>query len=286
MNNGARIGTLCVIDRQPKQLDAKQREALHHLSVVVVEALKRRRATLTKVESDSPADQIVRTLGEGNWEWNVLNDSFVVNEAWSHILGQARSATTEPMSFAAWQTRFEPADRNRFKNLLAQLQSREIDALDGTFRLVSLKGRPLKVHVHAHVQLWTADDKPEWIAGTMVETAHAAAAPAKQPEEPTDWQLDIASRTMTWSKAVCQLYSVAPGYQPEFAEFLRIYPDDARQALERALNRVINLGEPLNVELPIVRPTGEMGRVRVVAAAAFDANQMPVRIEGSIETLG
>jgi len=284
LNNGARIGSLCVIDRQPKKLDAKQREALHHLSVVVVEALKRRRAALSKVDSDAQIDQIVRVLGEGNWEWNLLNGTFVANEAWASTLGQAKNPSgSAPMTMEAWQTRFEPADRARFQSLLTRLRSREIAALDDDFRIVNLQGRPLKVRIHAHIQLWTADDQPEWIAGTQVEIAHTAPA-AKPQGEPATWALDIASRTLQWSPAVCQLYGVEPGYQPEFAEFLRIFPGDARLVLERALNRAINLAERLDLELPFTSPTGETGQIRVLGETVFDANQVPIRVEGTIQT--
>ena len=42
--NGARIGTLCVIDRTPKKLNAMQREILQHLGVAAAQALEARKA--------------------------------------------------------------------------------------------------------------------------------------------------------------------------------------------------------------------------------------------------
>ena len=44
LSDGARVGTLCVIDRKPRHLDARQREVLGHLATAAVKALEGRRA--------------------------------------------------------------------------------------------------------------------------------------------------------------------------------------------------------------------------------------------------
>lgn len=43
LSDGAHVGTLCVIDRVPRQLSQQQREALRLLSIAVVQALESRR---------------------------------------------------------------------------------------------------------------------------------------------------------------------------------------------------------------------------------------------------
>lgn len=53
LSDGSHAGTLCVIDRQPRQprqLDATQREVLGHLSAAVVLAVAGRRALLAERE--------------------------------------------------------------------------------------------------------------------------------------------------------------------------------------------------------------------------------------------
>ena len=48
LSDGSNAGTLCIIDRQPRQLDAKQREVLGHLAVAAVRALEGRRALMAE----------------------------------------------------------------------------------------------------------------------------------------------------------------------------------------------------------------------------------------------
>lgn len=62
LSDGAHAGTLCVIDRQPRQLDAKQREVLGHLAAAAVRALEGRRALLAERELRETASQAAAVL--------------------------------------------------------------------------------------------------------------------------------------------------------------------------------------------------------------------------------
>ena len=50
LSDGSHAGTLCVIDRQPRQLNTQQREVLGHLAAAAVRALEGRRALLAERE--------------------------------------------------------------------------------------------------------------------------------------------------------------------------------------------------------------------------------------------
>ena len=62
LSDGAHAGTLCVIDRQPRQLDAKQREVLGHLAAAAVHALEGRRALLAERALRETASQAAAVL--------------------------------------------------------------------------------------------------------------------------------------------------------------------------------------------------------------------------------
>ena len=62
LSDGAHAGTLCVIDRQPRQLDARQREVLQHLATAAVKALEGRRALLAERELRKTASQAAAVL--------------------------------------------------------------------------------------------------------------------------------------------------------------------------------------------------------------------------------
>jgi GAF domain-containing protein len=53
LSDGAHVGTLCVIDRVPRQLSQQQREALRLLSIAVVQALESRRMARAFLASEA-----------------------------------------------------------------------------------------------------------------------------------------------------------------------------------------------------------------------------------------
>ena len=62
LSDGSRVGTLCVIDRQPRQLDATQRELLRLLAAAAVQALEGRRALQTERAMLEVASQAAAVL--------------------------------------------------------------------------------------------------------------------------------------------------------------------------------------------------------------------------------
>lgn len=62
LNCGERIGTICVIDHQPRQLDAGQRQIMLQLATAVASALEGRRATRSLGKADTAAAQAAAEL--------------------------------------------------------------------------------------------------------------------------------------------------------------------------------------------------------------------------------
>ena len=62
LSDGTHAGTLCVIDRQPRQLDAYQRDVLGHLAIAAVAALEGRRALRAESQLRESAVQAAAVL--------------------------------------------------------------------------------------------------------------------------------------------------------------------------------------------------------------------------------
>ncbi|MDP1858091.1 MAG: PAS domain S-box protein [Gemmatimonadaceae bacterium] len=62
LSDGAHVGTLCVIDRQPRRLDATQREVLGYLAAAAVKALEGRRALRAERQMRDTASQAAAVL--------------------------------------------------------------------------------------------------------------------------------------------------------------------------------------------------------------------------------
>ena len=87
LSDGAHVGTLCVIDRVPRQLSEKQREALRLLSIAAVQALESRRMARAFVASETR----FRTLSEasplGVFATDAAGACTYTNARWQAIYG-------------------------------------------------------------------------------------------------------------------------------------------------------------------------------------------------------
>ena len=74
LHDGSHAGTLCVIDQQPRKLDAKQREVLSHLAAAAVLALEGRRALLAEREMRQAALEAAAVLSESEARFKALSE--------------------------------------------------------------------------------------------------------------------------------------------------------------------------------------------------------------------
>ena len=96
------------------------------------------------------------------------------------------------------------------------------------------------------------------------------------------WSLDLHTRELVWSDQACRLHDLAPGHRPTLDEAMGYYPAEARVAIESAVQRGIQHGEPWSLELPLVTARGR--EIWVLAQGQADwQDGVPVRLVGAIQ---
>lgn len=107
LSDGAHVGTLCVIDRVPRRLSEKQREALHLLSIAVVQALESRRMARGFVASETR----FRTLSEasplGMFATDAAGACTYTNSRWQTIYGLSEAEALGD----GWSRTLHPDDK-------------------------------------------------------------------------------------------------------------------------------------------------------------------------------
>lgn len=74
LSNGAHIGTLCLVDQQPRQLSEAQREGLRHLANIAVQALEGRRALLIERRALAAAQAAEQAMIVSEARFRALSD--------------------------------------------------------------------------------------------------------------------------------------------------------------------------------------------------------------------
>ncbi len=173
--DGFALGTLCVIDYQPRTLNSGQAHALKALARQVIQLLKlkssgaERKIHLQIMQKESARlAAILEGTNVGTWEWNILENSVYVNGRWASMLGYSL-ADVEPVTVETWANLLHPDDQAHTYASLNKHLSGETNFHDCQFRMRKKNGDWHWVHAHGKIVSRTHDGKPEIISGMHMD---------------------------------------------------------------------------------------------------------------------
>ncbi len=171
IKNNINIGTLCIIDTEPRVLNEEQRQSLRDLANCVSNEIyshyKKENDEKLKTERRRLAD-IIEGTRIGTWEWDVQSGNIVFNERWAEIAGYTLKEL-EPISIQTWRNLVHPDDLKESNELLEKCFSKEIDYYDFEARMRHKDGHWVWVHDHGKVISWTQNGKPLLMSGTHAD---------------------------------------------------------------------------------------------------------------------
>ncbi|HSX84441.1 MAG TPA: PAS domain-containing protein [Cellvibrio sp.] len=163
--SGDALGTLCIIDREPRQLGQLQLSALKLLAGQVMQLLQLREANLALAQERENLDDVLRGANLGTWRWNVQTGEVIFNERWADIVGYSLAELT-PVSIGTWLSLTHPDDLKESGALLAQHFRGELDFYECQYRMKHKFGHWVMVFARGRVISFIEDGKPLWMSGT------------------------------------------------------------------------------------------------------------------------
>ncbi len=297
--DGDRVGTLCVLDHKARQLTAQQLATLRSLSTMVSQALDMRRDLIARAFSVrleyekalSESELRYRTMVEAQTEMVSLawphGEVFYANQAYARHFGMRPEdiVGTDLFSYV------DPADRAMVRERIAEVFRRE-NTTQGENRMASADGAE-------HWVAWTnsflrdSEHRPYLQSVgrdiTAQRTAERALQASQQLLERTGrvarvggWEFDVRSGSISWSAETRRIHEVAPDYNPAVANALDFYPPEARQTMAAAVRRALEVGQPWDMEMPLVTACGRSIWVRSVGEAETESGAV-VRLFGSFQ---
>ena len=177
--NGQRIGTLCIIEPQPRELTATERQILRSFADAVEQEISDRlqeQAHSQLAASELMYRSVLEGTRIGTWQWNVQTGETIFNERWAEIVGYTLDELA-PIDINTWLKLAHPDDLPESGRLLEQHFSGQSAFYDCKCRMLHKDGHYVWVHDRGRVISWTEDGKPLMMYGT-----HADITEQKQAE--------------------------------------------------------------------------------------------------------
>ncbi len=168
---GHALGTLCVIDRTPRELSDDQCRALEVLGRLAMDQLelRRRAADLARSEQSLRIDQerlslAARGIIDGIWDWNLLTDETYFSPRCAELMSGAWPV--EP-TFESLKSRLHPNDRDRTNRAIAA-HLEQHQPCDVEFRLMTGSQGYRWFRSRAEAE-WDPSGRPVRLVGSMTD---------------------------------------------------------------------------------------------------------------------
>ncbi len=311
MSDGMRVGTLCVIDRQPRQLTDSQRDVLQHLSVAVSHALESRVAMrrlqravdrhgqanddLHLVVDNVPAmlaywncDLRCRFANRAYEAWFGVKPNALVGMHLKDLLGPELFARNKPFVDAALAGKPQP-----FKRLVLGLDGTKRPALASYLPdIVDGKVRGFLVHVSDVTPLKNAkaalraEIAEREKAYELVRESNDRLGEAQRLGRIGSWSWQVAEDITTWSDELYRIFGREPGgLAPRFAKQSALYDAESFARLAAAVETAMRTGKPYALELEFLRADGSPGWLDARGEAVIDEMGRVVRLQGTVQDI-
>ncbi|MBP6901185.1 MAG: PAS domain S-box protein [Burkholderiaceae bacterium] len=298
---GERVGTLCVIDRQPRRLDAVQAAKLSRLALLASLALAMRGDLLQRALAARSEHERMLAASEAQHRAIVEEQSELIslagadgrlaytNPAYARALGRR----PEQMTGASLYDFVDPADREMVRDRIAWVLETG-EPIVGENRMC-LDGQAETWIVWTNSLQLQADGQ-RWVrsVGRDISARKRAEAALRASQDflhrtgrvagVGGWELDLRTQCLRWSEQTRRIHELEPDYQPVLDQAIGFYAPESRPLIEAAVRQGMASGLGWDLELQLDTARGRRIWVRAVGEVEFDDGR-PVRLVGAVQDI-
>ncbi|MEE4377451.1 MAG: PAS domain-containing protein [Candidatus Competibacteraceae bacterium] len=262
---------------------------IHMVRLVDLSARKATEIALQK--SEERLDLILKFGRIGTWDWLVASDQLIWNETHYYLLGYAPDEI-EP-TYQIWRNSVHPDDIERIESMLQQALATQTP-FTVEYRILPANNQPLRwVYSEGH-GIYDEAGQVTRVVGLLIDInerkqaeialqqSEARLRQAQQIAHFSNWQLDVATRHITWSDDLLQMFGFSLNEPaPSYAELQNyIFPDDWMR-LQYCIEEASTQGTPYQIDMRILHPDGSIGYMEARGQAVRDQQGTITKLIGT-----
>lgn len=293
--DGARIGTLCVIDRVPRRLDDRQREALAALAeaaVRIMEGRQRDRRDVARVTAElALLSQVARFTSHAVIMADVEGRTTWVNEGFERITGFSPEDVMGRKPGELLQVpESDPTTVATIRDALRRGEGCRVEILnghkDGHRYWLDLEIQPLFgadgrvegfMAIESDITARKLDEQSLRHSEALLSSIDTVAGVG-------GWALDLESGRLEWTQETRRLHGVPDDFVPTVEQAIGFYAPEARDTMRDAVEAGLREGQPWDLELPLLRRDGTAFWARAVGRPVFEGDRV-VRLVGAFQDI-
>jgi PAS domain S-box-containing protein len=280
---GHALGTLCVIDREPKQLTDKQKRAMQVLAeeVIVLITERRQKQQLLSFEKIFNLSNDLVFVGGENGFFKKINPAFKRVLGWEeeYLLSTSTFEFIHPDDVEPTVKQLEKLTRGESAvNFLQRFKS-----ITGEYKTIQWTSTPeastgnifgIGRDVTEKIRL----EKEFAQTSEMLERTNTVARVGA-------WEFDLQKQTLYWTPVTKEIHGVPADYTPNLVTAIDFYkPGESRDKMAEAINKAVTQGVPWSLEVQIANAKGKDLWVRALGNAEF-ANGVCKRLYGTFQDI-
>lgn len=290
LSDGARVGSLCVLDDKPGELTTTQRSILRQLSLAASHALESRRSARALIASESRYRTlcaaspmgIFGTDVAGSWTYSNARWQAISGQSYEESLGQGWHDVVHPEDRAAVLTAWEKASAGQHE-LVMEFRIASGNGGERVVRALSKPTLTCEGEVIGHVGL--VEDITDYKRQRKLQRERDLLInQTSELAKVGGWELNLLTDQVTWSEQTRLIHGLPAGYQPQLDTAVELYTEQSRKDIQQAFHDLVNNGAAFDMELQLVKADGASRWVRVVGDAEW-VNGKPVRMRGAIQDI-
>lgn len=280
---GHALGTLCVIDRKPRELNEKQKRAMQLLAqeVIVLIAERRQKQELINFEKLFNLSNDLVFVGGNDGYFKKINPAFTAVLGWDkdYLLNTSTFNLIHPddMEDTAMQLQ-KLANGESAVNFLQKFKTKA-----GGYKTIQWTSTP---------EAGTGDIFGIGRDVTEKQDLEIALNRTREMLERTNqvarvggWEFDLQTQQISWTAVTKQIHGVPPDYIPNLVTGIDFYKKgESRNKITRVINEAVTMGKPWNEELQIINKQGREIWVRALGYVEFE-NGVCNRLYGTFQDI-